>query len=198
MTFNGCLLRTASFQSSFSRIVIRRNGRSHMIRKFLVVPLDLTLHNKTPILPLTFFCQYHFNHHKINKRLFSSTTSQGDTSETTQRLEGQVDASSLIEESELRSPSSSSDPSNTKLTRPEIPSSDLCCQSGCAHCVYSVFAEELVNYCRQEGLDPRQELRHMTNDTSLQSMIDLVIREVEQEDDNRRRQQQQQQRDDDS
>src|SRR5688572_1935092 len=166
MTFNGCLLRTLPFHSSLSRVVIRRNCHSHTTRKFLVVPLDLTPREKTPILPLTFFYHYHFNHHhQINKRLFSSKTSQEDKSETTQQLEGQVDGSSLVEKSELQSPSSS--PEDTKLTRPEIPSSTLCCQSGCVNCVYNVFAEELVSYCRQEGLDPRQQLRDMTNDASL-------------------------------
>lgn len=60
---------------------------------------------------------------------------------------------------------------------PSLPSNDLCCQTGCSNCVYLVFADELLDYCKKEGKDPTSELNSLTQDPSVKAMILMIIKE---------------------
>lgn len=63
-------------------------------------------------------------------------------------------------------------------SRPTLPASELCCQTGCENCVYLLFAEELIKYCQETGKDTRSELETITSDTTIKGMIDMLIKEA--------------------
>ena len=82
----------------------------------------------------------------------------------------------LVSDNNVEAASEGNSSGNSK---PTLPAAELCCQTGCSSCVFLIFADELLEYCKKTGKDPRTELNSLTSDVTLRGMIDMLIKEAE-------------------
>lgn len=63
--------------------------------------------------------------------------------------------------------------------KPELPSPELCCMTGCPNCIFITYADDLIDYCRAVGKDPKEEVKLVTTDPNIRVMIEMLLREVQ-------------------